>query len=65
MRVGIDYKIVTAAKYQKGFMGDDNKSVMATIDGVVCFVPINTENMDYQAILAWAAIDGNTIADAD
>jgi len=29
------------------------------------FVPINTDNTDYQAIQEWAAIDGNTIAEAD
>jgi|14_taG_2_1085336.scaffolds.fasta_scaffold23036_1 hypothetical protein len=29
------------------------------------FVPINTENSNYQEILEWAAIDGNTIAEAD
>ena len=29
------------------------------------FVPINTENSDYQKVLVWEAIDGNTIAEAD
>lgn len=29
------------------------------------FVPINTENSNYQEILKWATIDGNTIAEAD
>ena len=29
------------------------------------FVPINTENSNYQEILEWAAIDGNTISEAD
>lgn len=28
-------------------------------------VPIDTENTDYQTVLEWAAIDGNTIAEAD
>jgi len=28
-------------------------------------VPIDTDNTDYQAIQVWAAIDGNTIAEAD
>jgi hypothetical protein len=31
----------------------------------VYLVPINTDNTDYQAIQEWAAIDGNTIAEAD
>jgi len=29
------------------------------------FVPKDTDNTDYQAIQEWAAIDGNTIAEAD
>ena len=28
-------------------------------------VPLDTDNTDYQEILEWAAIDGNTIAEAD
>ena len=32
---------------------------------LVYSVPLDTDNTDYQAILEWAKIDGNTIADAD
>ena len=28
-------------------------------------VPIDTANTDYQAVQEWAALDGNTIAEAD
>ena len=28
-------------------------------------VPLDPDNTDYQAILEWAKIDGNTIAEAD
>jgi len=34
-------------------------------DGTVSSVPIKAGNTDYQAIQEWAAIDGNTIAEAD
>tara|TARA_R110000803_G_C11757319_1_gene293413 strand:+ start:302 stop:490 length:189 start_codon:yes stop_codon:yes gene_type:complete len=34
-------------------------------DGTIHCVPHATDNTDYQAIQEWAAIDGNTIADAD
>tara|TARA_R100000988_G_C3897543_1_gene115870 strand:- start:27 stop:224 length:198 start_codon:yes stop_codon:yes gene_type:complete len=36
-------------------------------DGMVkvLSVPINSANVDYQDILEWAAIDGNTIEEAD
>tara|TARA_B100000900_G_scaffold276555_1_gene236444 strand:+ start:707 stop:880 length:174 start_codon:yes stop_codon:yes gene_type:complete len=55
---------VTAAKYQKGFIGSDNVSIIATIDGEVCYVPLNTENRHYQAILEWVDA-GNSIEAAD
>jgi len=55
---------ITSAKYQQGFIGSENVSIKATINGQVCYVPINTDNTDYQAIQAWVA-DGNTIAEAD
>ena len=38
--------------------------ISATIDGVIIFVPISTDNRHYQAILEWVA-EGNTIAEAD
>jgi len=34
-------------------------------DNDVYFVPIAEGNTDYQAVQEWAAIDGNTIAEAD
>ena len=46
-------------------IGSGNVNIKATINGVVCYVPIDTNNTDYQAILEWAAKDGNTIAEAD
>ena len=39
-------------------------SKIATIDGVVCHVPINTANTHYQAIQEWVSA-GNTIEEAD
>lgn len=32
---------------------------------VVLSVPLDPDNIDYQAILEWAEIEGNTIQDAD
>tara|TARA_R110002020_G_scaffold139131_1_gene309873 strand:+ start:260 stop:466 length:207 start_codon:yes stop_codon:yes gene_type:complete len=29
------------------------------------WIPVNTDNFDYQQYLIWEAIDGNTISDAD
>lgn len=53
---------VTSAQYMQDDLGN-NITVIATIDGVNMFVPIDTANRHYQAILDWVA-EGNTIADA-
>ena len=55
---------VTEAKYTTGISGR-NVNIKATINGSVMYVPINTANTDYQAILEWVKIDGNTIEAAD
>tara|TARA_X000001382_G_scaffold46349_1_gene31330 strand:+ start:357 stop:548 length:192 start_codon:yes stop_codon:yes gene_type:complete len=34
-------------------------------DDTILAVPKDTANTDYQNILAWAEVDGNTIAEAD
>ena len=41
-----------------------NSTIKATINGVEVFVPINTDNADYQDILKWVE-EGNTIEEAD
>jgi len=41
-----------------------NDSIKATIAGKEVFVPMDTDNTDYKAILEWVA-DGNTIEEAD
>ena len=51
------------AKYNS--FEDKNVSIQATIDGVEMSVPLDPANTEYQAILEWAKIDGNTIAEAD
>ena len=56
--------IVTSAQYTLNVLGE-NGGIKATIDGVVCHVPINTANTHYQAIVEWAKIDGNSITAAD
>ena len=55
-------KTVTNAQYQQ--VNGENDLIIATIDGIKMYVPMDTANTDYQAILAWVA-DGNTIKDAD
>ena len=54
---------ITSAQYVVNIKGT-NTSIRATIDGQEMFVPIDTANRHYAAILEWVA-EGNTIADAD
>ena len=59
---------VTNAQYQSLKIEDTvleaQHAIIATIDNVKMFVPIQANNRHYQAIQEWVA-KGNTIADAD
>ena len=57
---------ITSAKYYKNPVSGSNvnSGIRAVIDDITMFVPMDTANRHYQAILEWVA-DGNTIADAD
>jgi len=54
---------ITNAKYFQD--NGENCSINCTIDGKKWSVPLDPNNTYYAAILVWAAIDGNSIADAD
>ncbi len=59
--------MITSAKYMAITDPSGNKSndsIKATIAGKEVFVPMDTDNTDYKAILEWVA-DGNTIEEAD
>ena len=47
------------------FVGEITTVRVVDTSDVVYFVPINIENIDYQSVQEWSAIDGNTIAEAD
>lgn len=59
---------ITNAQYQSLKIEDEvvepQSLIIATIDDVKMFVPINPDNRHYQAILEWVA-EGNTIQDAE
>lgn len=55
---------VTSAQNMNGPDGNAIDIIEAVIDGQTVFVPKDSDNREYQAILDWVA-DGNTIADAD
>jgi hypothetical protein len=45
------------------WMDGTEQCLSVTIDGIQCAVPSDTGNKEYRAVLAWAEIDGNVIAD--
>ena len=57
----MDNVTITSAQYVQ--VDSVNDTIKATIEGETVFVPMDTANRDYQAILDWVA-DGNTIQDA-
>jgi len=54
---------ITSAQYIS--FKNKNSSIKTTIDGEEIFVPLDSDNRHYQAILEWAEEDGNEIAAAD
>jgi hypothetical protein len=57
---------IKSAKYIKDITGDNNSTVKITLqDDTNNWVPMTNDNSDYIVVQEWAAIDGNTIADAD
>jgi len=58
--------IKTVKKLPPAMSGEDTTIVRVTLqDDAWWDVPMVNDNSDYQAVQAWAAIDGNTIAEAD
>ena len=55
----------TNVKYNKNIITDENCSISYVLNGLPSSVPIDPDNTDYQAILEWAKIDGNTIEEAE
>jgi len=47
------------------WMDDTKQCVSVSINGVQSAVPKDPDNRDYEAVIAWAEVDGNVIADAD
>ena len=51
---------ITSAQYILDPNTLNNACIRATINEIVCLIPIAEDNTDYQAIQKWVA-DGNTI----
>lgn len=61
----MDKDNIQAVKKHVMLSGEQANLEVTLTDNTKLFVPHATANTDYQNILAWAAIDGNTIAEAD
>jgi len=55
---------ITSAKYYTHPSSEDNQGIEVVSNGVTIHVPLDPDNVDYQAILEWVA-EGNTIEEAD
>ena len=53
---------ITSAQYTQS--QDTNDGIEAVMDGVTVYLPMDTANRHYAAILEWVA-EGNTIQDAE
>ena len=56
---------ITSAKYMKNIITDEVCAINIVSKDKLMSVPIEPENIHYQAILEWAKEDGNTIQEAD
>ena len=56
---------ITSAKYWRPITGSgDNTCIIGVSEGKTMFVPLDANNKDYQAVMAWVEA-GNTIEAAD
>lgn len=53
------------AQYKTDMSGKNNATVLATISGTKCFIPMDENNRHYQEILKQVAEGTLTIKDAD
>ena len=56
---------IKSAKYYKDIDGFVTNIKLTTTNDTIIHVPVNTQNSHYNEVIVWAAIDGNSIADAD
>ena len=56
---------ITSAQYYTWPNQEGNKGIVVVSDGITMHVPLDPDNTDYQAVLAWAKEDGNEIQAAE
>ena len=55
---------ITSAQYETDEIREGNTGIVAIIDDVTVYVPLDPNNRHYAAILEWVA-EGNTVQEAD
>ena len=63
MSYSLNYDNADTIKYN--YLDGVKVSIQVIVGNTVYGIPLKSTNTDYQEILEWAKIDGNTIADAD
>tara|TARA_R100001443_G_scaffold30461_1_gene44191 strand:- start:476 stop:652 length:177 start_codon:yes stop_codon:yes gene_type:complete len=56
---------ITSAKYYTHPSAEGNQGIEVVSEGVTMHVPLDSSNVDYQAIQEWIKEDGNEIQAAD
>ena len=56
---------ISNAQYYKDMADENVVGIKVTLDGNLSWVPLDTNNANYIAILEWAEEDSNEIAAAD
>ena len=56
---------ITSAQYTTSILSGERDSITVVSNGITMSVPLDPNNTDYQAVLAWAEEDGNEIQAAE
>jgi len=56
---------ITSAQYTTSMISGERDSITVVSNEITMSVPLDPDNTDYQAVLAWAEEDGNEIQEAE
>ena len=56
---------ITSAQYTTSMISGERDSITVVSNEITMSVPLDPDNTDYQAVLAWAEEDGNEIQAAE
>jgi len=56
---------ITSAQYTTSMISGERDSITVVSNEITMSVPLDPDNTDYQAVLAWAEEDANEIQEAE